>query len=118
MNSMNARYFDIDNFVITAKDIRSPWSRPVYLHSAGFDASLYHEEDGRKYLVSLEWETRDGYEKPGSICMAEYDPKAGKLIGYPKTIWRGRTDRSCIEGPHLTKRGVLLSDVRRRRHGL
>lgn len=105
MNSMNARYFDIDNFVITAKDIRGPWSRPVYLHSAGFDASLYHEEDGRKYLVSLEWETRDGYEKPGSICMAEYDPKAGKLIGYPKTIWRGGTDRGCIEGPHLTKRG-------------
>ena len=26
MNSMNARYFDVDNFLITAKDIKGPWS--------------------------------------------------------------------------------------------
>ena len=32
MNSMNARYFDVDNFLICAKDIRGPWSEPVYLH--------------------------------------------------------------------------------------
>ena len=32
MNSMNARYFDVDNFLITAKDIRGPWSSPVYLN--------------------------------------------------------------------------------------
>ena len=36
MNSMNARYFDVDNFLITSKDIRGPWSEPVYLHSSGF----------------------------------------------------------------------------------
>ena len=71
MNSMNARYFDVDNYVITAKDIRGPWSKPVYLHSAGFDASMFHDDDGRKWVVSLEWETREGYEKPGAICMIE-----------------------------------------------
>lgn len=32
MNSMNARYFDVDNFLITAKDPKGPWSEPVYLH--------------------------------------------------------------------------------------
>ena len=105
MNSMNARYFDVDNFVITAKDIRGPWSEPVYLHSAGFDASLFHDDDGRKWVVSLEWETRDGYEKPGVICLAEYDPQKKEIAGYPKRIWRGGTDRGCIEAPHLTKRG-------------
>ena len=31
MKSMNARYFDVDNFLICAKDIRGPWSEPVYL---------------------------------------------------------------------------------------
>ena len=31
MNSMNARYFDVDNYLITAKDLRGPWSEPVYL---------------------------------------------------------------------------------------
>ena len=43
MNSMNARYFDVDNFMICAKDIRGPWSEPVYLHSSGFDASMFHD---------------------------------------------------------------------------
>lgn len=105
MNSMNARYFDVDNFLITAKDIKGPWSEPVYLHSSGFDASLFHDEDGRKWVVSLEWETREGYEKPGAICMVEYDPEAQKIIGYPKRIWSGGTDRGCIEAPHLTRRG-------------
>ena len=104
MNSMNARYFDVDNFVITAKDIRGPWSKPVYLHSAGFDASMLHDDDGRKWVVSLEWETREGYEKPGAICMVEYSPEKKEVIGYPKRIWNGGTDRGCIEAPHLTKR--------------
>lgn len=105
MHSMNARYFDVDNYLITAPDITGPWSEPVYLHSAGFDASLCHGEDGRKWLVSLEWETRDGYPKPGQICLAEYDPKAKALLGYPKRIWAGATARGCIEGPHLYRHG-------------
>ena len=104
MNSMNARYFDVDNYLIKAKDIRGPWTEPVYLHSAGFDASILHD-DGRKYIVSLEWETREGYEKPGVICVAEYDAKNKCLKEYPKRVYNGGTDRGCIEAPHLTKRG-------------
>ena len=105
MNSMNARYFDVDNYLIKAKDIRGPWTEPVYLHSAGFDASILHDDDGRKYIVSLEWETREGYEKPGVICVAEYDAKNKCLKEYPKRVYNGGTDRGCIEAPHLTKRG-------------
>ena len=105
MNSMNARYFDVDNYLITAKNIKGPWSEPIYIHSSGFDASILHDDDGRKYIVSLEWETREGYEKPGAICMVEYSPENKGIIGYPKRIWSGGTDRGCIEAPHLTKRG-------------
>lgn len=104
MNSMNARYFDVDNYLVTARDIKGPWSEPIYLHSAGFDASILHDDDGKKYIVSLDWETRDGYEKPGLISMSEYDPIKKEMIGYPKHIWRGGTDRGCIEAPHITKR--------------
>ncbi|MBQ8997517.1 MAG: glycoside hydrolase family 43 protein [Clostridium sp.] len=105
MNSMNARYFDVDNYLITAKDIKGPWSEPVYIHSSGFDASILHDDDGKKYIVSLEWETREGYEKPGAICMVEYSPEKKEIVGYPKRIWSGGTNRGCIEAPHLTKRG-------------
>lgn len=104
MNSMNARYFDVDNYLITAKNIEGPWSEPVYLHSSGFDASILHDENGKKYIVSLEWETREGYEKPGAICMVEYDRDKKEIVGYPKRIWKGGTDRGCIEAPHLYRR--------------
>lgn len=106
MNSMNARYFDVDNFLITAKDPKGPWSEPVYLHSTGFDASMFHDDDGKKYVVALEWETRTEYEKPGPISIMEYDPKTRQMIGMPKRFWRGGTDRGCIEAPHLTKHGA------------
>jgi xylan 1,4-beta-xylosidase len=28
------------------KSIYGPWSEPVYIHSAGFDPSMFHDEDG------------------------------------------------------------------------
>ncbi len=105
MNSMNARFFDVDNFLMTAPDITGPWSEPTYLHSAGFDPSILHDSDGRKWIVSLEWETREGYHKPGVICAVEYDALANRVVGTPQRIWEGATRRGCIEGPHLYRRG-------------
>ncbi|ENZ9536749.1 TPA: glycoside hydrolase family 43 protein [Clostridioides difficile] len=105
MNSMNARYFDVDNYLITSKDIKGEWSEPVYLHSSGFDASIFHDDDSKKWIASLDWETREGYEKPGVICLVEYCTKKKEIVGYPKRIWSGGTDRGCIEAPHITKRG-------------
>ncbi len=104
MYSTAGRYHDCSNFIITAKDIRGPWSEPVYVHSAGFDASLFHDDNGRKYVCSIEWETREGYEKPGEICVVEIDPKTFKPIGYPKRVYKGATKRGCLEAPHITKK--------------
>lgn len=39
--------------------------------------------------------------------MVEYSPEKKQIIGYPKRIWHGGTDRGCIEAPHLTKRDSL-----------
>ncbi len=103
MNNMNARYFDIDNYLITADSIEGPWSKPVYLHSAGFDASIFHDDNGKKYILSLDWETRDQYEKPGAINIVEYDGKNKCILGNPKRFWNGATDRGCIEAPRMTK---------------
>nr|WP_278764784.1 family 43 glycosylhydrolase [Bifidobacterium catenulatum] len=47
-----------------SKNIEGPWSEPVYLTSSGFDASILHDDDGKKYIVSLGWKIREGYEKP------------------------------------------------------
>ena len=104
MHSMNARFFDVDNFLMTAKNIEGPWSEPIYLHSAGFDGSMFHDEDGKKWFLSMEWETRDGWHKPGVVSISEYDDEKKCIKGYPKRIFSGATKRGCIEGPHIYKR--------------
>jgi xylan 1,4-beta-xylosidase len=103
MISHNARFFDQDNFLVSAPEITGPWSEPVYLNSIGFDPSFFHDDDGKKYVVALEWEFRDGYEKPGVIAIQEYDLVTKSVAGYAERIWRGGTDRGCIEAPHIYK---------------
>ena len=103
--SQNTEIFDVDNYLVTAPDMRGPWSEPVHLNSIGFDPSLLHDDDGSHWLVTLEWETRDGYEHSGAIVLEEYDWDARKLVGGARRISRGSTDRGCLEGPNLMKRG-------------
>ncbi|MBD2814444.1 glycoside hydrolase family 43 protein [Xenorhabdus sp. Flor] len=102
MNSINGRYFDVDNYLITASEINGPWSKPVYLHSAGYDASIVHDDDGKKWVVAVDWETRDGHQL--AISVVEYDPKTCSTVGYPKRIWQGIYGGGA-EGAHITKRG-------------
>ncbi|MBE0091699.1 glycoside hydrolase family 43 protein [Raoultella planticola] len=100
MNAMNGRYFDVDNYLVTAAEISGPWSEPVYIHSVGYDASVFHDDDGRKWIVAVDWETRDDYS--GAISIVEYDPLAKAPVGYPQRIWQGVY--GMAEGAHITRR--------------
>jgi len=104
MASMNARYFDLDNYYVESKSIMGPWSKPYYLNSVGFDPSLFIDDDGKYYVTSLQWEFRDGYEKPGTIVLQEIDIENRVSKGYAKTISIGATDRGCIEAPRIYKK--------------
>jgi len=104
MWSQNAEVFDVDNFLVTAPGIHGPWSEPISLNSIGFDPSMFHDDDGRHWLVTLEWETREGYEHPGAIVLEEFDWAEQRIIGEARRISRGSTDRGCLEGPNLSKR--------------
>jgi xylan 1,4-beta-xylosidase len=103
VHSINAELFDVDNYLVTAPTISGPWSRPIYLNSVGFDPCFFHDDDGRHWLLALEWDPRDGYEHPGAILLDEYDPGSRSLIGPSNRIYRGATNRGCLEGPHLYK---------------
>lgn len=104
----NAREFppmDTPNYLICARDLRGPWSAPVYLNSSGFDPSLFHDRDGRKWLVNMEWDYRKilglGGDHPFTgILLQEYSTTEKKLIGSPKRIFTG-TAIGSTEGPHL-----------------
>ena len=102
--NIQGQYFDLDNFIVESNAIAGPWSNPTYVNSTGFDPSLFHE-DGRQWIVNLVWENRTGYEHPGYITLQEWDADLKCLIGMPKIISRGGTDRGCLEAPHLYKRG-------------
>lgn len=93
---------DTHNYVVTAKDIRGPWSEPVYLNSSGFDPSMYHAEDGRKWVMNMIWDHRKGKNHFGGIALQEYSEQEGKLVGPIHNIFRG-TPLGLTEGPHIYK---------------
>ena len=47
---------DTHNYLVTSRRIEGPWSAPVHLNSSGFDPSLFHDDDGRKWLLNQIWE--------------------------------------------------------------
>ena len=93
---------DTPNYLIRARDIKGPWSEPVYLNSSGFDPSLFHDKDGKKYLVNMEWDFRKEKENAcfAGILLQEYDSVSNRMVGEPRKIFSG-TDIGLTEGPHL-----------------
>lgn len=95
---------DTPNYIVKAPSIEGPWSLPVYFNSSGFDPSLFHDEDGRKYVVNMEWDYRkEGDAQFTGILLTEIDPATLKPISEPVKIFKG-SDRGLVEGPHLYKR--------------
>jgi xylan 1,4-beta-xylosidase len=89
---------DLKNYVTTSTDILGPWSEPLYLNGNGFDASLFHDDDGRKWLAGMEWDFRKDRPNFAGITLQEYDHAAGQLIGDSQTIlWK----KDLIEGPNF-----------------
>lgn len=96
-------YKDTHNYLVTAESIEGPWSEPVYLNSSGFDPSLFHDDDGRKWYTNMIWDFRKGNHSFAGIVLQEYSVKEQKLIGPVKNIFKG-TDIKMTEGPHLYKK--------------
>ena len=49
---------DTHNYLVTTNDIYGEWSEPIYLNSSGFDPSMFHDDDGKKYLLNMRWDPR------------------------------------------------------------
>ena len=84
---------DVDNFIITADRVDGKWSKPVYINSHGFDASLFHDDDGKKYYMCMEWDPRHSPDNKRftGILLWEMDQETFALKGEPKkNILRNR----------------------------
>lgn len=94
--------FDTPNYLVTSKSITGPWSEPVYLNASGFDPSMFHDDDGRKWLVNMLWDHRKGKNHFAGVVLQEYSPQEKKLVGPVRNIFKG-TALGITEGPHLYK---------------
>ena len=103
VKTFRGEFKDVYNFLVTSENILGEWSEPVYLNSSGFDPSLFHDTDGRKWLVNMLWDHRKGKQPFGGILLQEYSHEKKKLTGPVKNIFQG-TDIQKVEGPHLYKR--------------
>jgi xylan 1,4-beta-xylosidase len=94
---------DMHNYLVTSPGIEGPWSDPVYLNSTGFDPSLFHDDDGRKYLLNMVWDFRPGHNRFSGIALREYSCERRQLVGASHIIFNG-TPIGLTEGPHLYRR--------------
>jgi xylan 1,4-beta-xylosidase len=101
--SSGASLRDFHNYLVTCPTIDGEWSDPVYLNSSGFDPSLFHDDDGRKYLVNMLWDHRPGRNRFGGIVLQEYSPAQRRLIGACHNTFKG-TPIGFTEAPHLYRR--------------
>jgi xylan 1,4-beta-xylosidase len=107
---IDGNFKDAHNYIVTAPAIEGPWSDPWYVNSSGFDPSLFHDDDGRKWFVNMVWNHVStgvgGQPKHPSfagILLQEWDAKAGKLVGPIRNIFAG-SPHGLVEGPHLFKK--------------
>ncbi len=94
---------DFHNYMVYSPTIDGDWSDPVYMNSSGFDPSLFHEDDGRKYFTNMLWDYRPGKARFAGIVLQEYSHKERKLIGERINIFKG-TSIGFTEAPHIYKR--------------
>jgi xylan 1,4-beta-xylosidase len=107
---LDGAFKDSHNFIVTAPSIDGPWSDPVYVNSSGFDPSLFHDDDGRKWFLNMLWNHVSsgvgGQPKHPSfagILLQEWDARTKSLTGPVRNIFHG-SPHGLVEGPHLFKR--------------
>lgn len=98
-----ARYKDTHNFLTTAENIEGPWSAPVYLNCSGFDPSIFHDDNGRKWIVNMTIDHRPDRVRFSGIDIQEYDIQKNCVTGPVHRIFRG-TEIQTTEGPNIMKK--------------
>ena len=106
---LDGAFKDAHNYITACETVDGEWCDPWYVNSSGFDPSLFHDDDGRKWVVNMLWNHRGPgsgrnptHDRFDGIVLQEWSPEEG-LTGPVHNIWPG-TDRGLTEAPHLFKR--------------
>ncbi len=98
----DGRWKDLNNYLVTSPTPHGEWSEPIYLNSGGFDASIFHDDDGRTWILNMLVDHRNG-KFFGGITLQEFCPAQKRLIGEIHLIFTG-SELGITEGPNLYKR--------------
>lgn len=104
MKRRTGNYKDAHNYLVTSPSIEGPWTDPVYLGAGVFDPSLFHDDDGRKWMLAALHDHRAQPTMFAGIVAQEYSPAEACLVGDQQVIFRG-TDLGMTEAPHLMRHG-------------
>jgi xylan 1,4-beta-xylosidase len=96
-------YWDPQNYLVTAPSMDGPWSDPVVLHGRGFDASLFHDEDGTTWMLSMRADWRPGRDRFAGISIQRYDHHERRLVGPEQIIFDG-TGAGLTEAPNIYRK--------------
>lgn len=106
---LDGSFKDAPNYITYCDTIDGRWSDPIYVNSSGFDPSLYHDDDGRKYFINMQWNHRGSgtggnptHHSFDGILLQEWSKDKG-LIGDVYSIYSG-TERGLTEAPHIFRR--------------
>ncbi|MBI1415807.1 MAG: family 43 glycosylhydrolase [Limimaricola sp.] len=106
---LDGAFKDAHNYITRCETVDGVWSDPWYVNSSGFDPSLFHDDDGRKWFVNMRWNHRGkgsganpAHDAFDGILLQEWSPERG-LIGPVTNIFNG-SPRGLTEAPHLFKR--------------
>ena len=91
------------NYLMTSPNPTGPWSPPVYLNASGNDPSLFHDDDGRKWLVNTRFDRVPNNREHSGTLLQEYSVKEKRLVGPSKLVFEG-TGLCFPEGSKLFKR--------------
>ena len=103
VQSFAGGYWDPQNYLVTGPTPTGPWSDPVVLHGRGFDASLFHDEDGTTWMLSMAADWRPGRNRFAGISIQQYDRDARALVGPHRVIFEG-TEAQLTEAPAVYRK--------------
>ena len=106
---LDGAFKDAHNYITACETTDGEWCDPWYVNSSGFDPSLFHDDDGRKWFTNMQWNHRGNgtggnpaHASFDGILLQEWSPERG-LVGEKRNIFAG-TERGLTEAPHLFKR--------------